>query len=94
MKTTDSPAMQAVIKQAALPATKARKATCARSDCRSGAMVDSAAICVPIDPGLEKPHNAYVAIVSARFYHSKRSQINNRCCQIISFPTDALIVPK
>ncbi len=53
---------------AVLPAIKARKATCARSLCRSGAMVASAAIWVPIDPGLANPHNAKVAIVSDRFY--------------------------
>lgn len=84
IKTIVSPAIHAVMKQAALPATKARKATCAKSDCRSGAMVDNAAICVPIDPGLEKPHNAYVAIVSALFYES-RSQTNVTFFQIRPF---------
>lgn len=64
--------MHAVMKQAALPATNARKATWAKSLCRSGAIVERAAICVPIDPGLEKPHNAYVAIVSARFYITQK----------------------
>ena len=59
--------MHAVRKQEILPATKARKATLAKSDWRVGAIVASAAICVPIDPGLENPHSAYVAIVSARF---------------------------
>ena len=61
------PAMQAVMKQAILPATKALNATWARSDCRLGAIVDSAAIWVPMDPGLENPHKAYVAITSDRF---------------------------
>ena len=50
--------MQAVIKQAMLPATKARKATSERSALRSGARVDSAANWQPIEPGLENPHSA------------------------------------
>ena len=58
------------MKQAALPATKARKATLARSDLRDGAIVDRLAIWMPIEPGLENPHSAYVAIVSARFCSS------------------------
>ena len=52
---------------AVLPAINARNATCAKSLCRSGAMVANAAIWVPIDPGLANPHNAKVAIVSDRF---------------------------
>lgn len=75
------PAIHAVMKQAALPAINARKATWAKSLCRSGAMVERAAIWVPIDPGLEKPHKAYVAIVSARFYtRSKETKIFYPCC--------------
>lgn len=61
------PAIQAVMKQAMLPATNARKATWAKSDFRSGAIVAKAATWVPMDPGFEKPHNAYVATISDRF---------------------------
>ena len=61
------PATHAFMNDAVLPAIKARKATCAKSLCRSGATVANAAIWVPIDPGLPNPHNAKVAIVSDRF---------------------------
>ena len=61
------PATHAFMNDAVLPAIKARNATCAKSLCRSGAMVANAAIWVPIDPGLANPHNAKVAIVSDRF---------------------------
>ena len=60
--------MQAVMKQATLPAMKARRATRARSDFRAGAIVLNAAKEEPIEPGLENPHSAYVAMVSERFY--------------------------
>lgn len=59
--------MQAVRKQATLPAIKARMATRARSDFLDGAIVPMAAMADPIEPGLENPHSAYVAIVSERF---------------------------
>ena len=61
------PATHAFMNDAVLPAINARNATCAKSLCRSGAMVANAAIWVPIDPGLANPHNAKVAIVSDRF---------------------------
>ena len=64
--------MQAVMKQAMLPAIKARTATRARSDFLASAIVLIAASDEPIEPGLENPHNAYVAIVSERFYDQKR----------------------
>lgn len=66
------PAMQAVIKQATLPAMKARKAIRAKSDFLSGANVPKAAIAAPMDPGLENPHSAYVAIRSERFYRQTK----------------------
>jgi hypothetical protein len=59
--------MQAVMKQATVPEMKARNATSAKSDFRPGAIVDKAAIWVPMEPGLAKPHRANVAIVSERF---------------------------
>merc|ERR1712126_607893 len=42
-------------------------ATRARSDFLDGAIVPMAAMADPIEPGLENPHSAYVAIVSDRF---------------------------
>ena len=58
------------MKEAMLPAMKALKATWAKSDCLSGAIVAKAAIWVPIEPGLANPHKENVAIVSDRFYHA------------------------
>ena len=70
------PAMQAVMKQATLPATKARKATRAKSDFLDGANVPIPAMAAPIDPGFENPHSAYVAIVAERFYDHKKKKKN------------------
>lgn len=54
----DSPAMQAVIKQAKVPAIIARTAKAAKSDLRVGAMALKPPICTPMDPMLAKPHRA------------------------------------
>ena len=80
------PAMQAVMKQATLPATKARKATRAKSDFLDGANVPIPAIAAPIDPGFENPHSAYVAIVAERFYDQKKKKkfISSTAVQILN----------
>ena len=52
------PATQAVRKQAAEPAMKARMATSEMWPRLEGAMKLSAPICIPIEAGLEKPHSA------------------------------------
>ena len=54
--------MLAVRKHVALPAMKARKATSVITFLFSGAIVTSAPIKMPIAPGFENPHSAYVAI--------------------------------
>jgi len=78
------PAMQAVMKQATLPATKARKATRAKSDFLDGANVPIPAMAAPIDPGFENPHSAYVAIVAERFYDHKKKFISSTAVQILN----------
>ena len=80
------PAMQAVMKQATLPATKARKATRAKSDFLDGANVPIPAMAAPIDPGFENPHSAYVAIVAERFYDHKKKKkiISSTAVQILN----------
>lgn len=60
------PAMQAVRKQVALPAMKARNATSVIVFFRLGANVVSVPIAIPTEPGLENPQRAYVAIISDR----------------------------
>lgn len=50
--------MQAVIKHAILPVTKALNATLARSALLHGAIDPKAANWTPMDPGLEKPQRA------------------------------------
>lgn len=52
------PAIQAVIKQAAEPATIALNAIIDKSDFRFGAMEPNDPSCIPIELKLEKPHNA------------------------------------
>lgn len=56
--------MQAVMKQATFPAIIARKTSRERSLLREGAIALNAPSWIPIDPRLENPHNAYVAIAS------------------------------
>jgi len=56
--------MLAVRKQVALPAMKARKATSVIAPLLSGAMLTSPPTKMPMDPRFEKPHSAYVAIIS------------------------------
>jgi hypothetical protein len=60
------PAIQAVRKQAALPAMKARNATSVITFLWSGAIVIRVPIEIPIEPGFENPQRAYVAIISER----------------------------
>ena len=52
------PAIQAVIKQAAEPATIALNAIVDKSDFRFGAMEPNDPSWIPIELKLEKPHNA------------------------------------
>ena len=52
------PATQAVIKQANVPASKARIAKVAKSDFLSGANGPNPPIWIPIDEKFEKPHRA------------------------------------
>ena len=61
-----SPATHAVIRQATVPATSARTAMVAMSVLRDGASGPMPPSWTPIAPKLEKPHNAYVAIISDR----------------------------
>lgn len=61
------PAIQAVRKVAQLPAIMALTTTLARSPLRPGAMAPKPPRLMPMELMLLKPHNAYVAIVSARF---------------------------
>lgn len=61
------PAIQAVIKQATLPASMALKTTLVTSAFLEGAMAPSAPIIIPMEPRLEKPHRAYVAMTVDRF---------------------------
>ena len=58
-----APATQAVRKHAIVPATKALSATSEMSPFRSGASVPSAATCMPMAAGLEKPQRAYVVMI-------------------------------
>jgi hypothetical protein len=60
------PAIQAVRKEVALPAMKARNATSVMTFFWLGANVVSTPIEIPIEPGLENPQRAYVAIISDR----------------------------
>lgn len=53
-----APAMQAVKKQATLPATKALKITLDTSPFLWGAKEPKVANCTPIEPGLAKPQSA------------------------------------
>ena len=64
------PAIQAVMKQATLPAIIALSATLAKSERRSGAMAPSPPTCTPIDPKLAKPQSAYVDITSVLSYNN------------------------
>ena len=61
-----SPATHAVMKQATVPATSARRATRAMSGFLDGASGPMPPIWIPIEAKLAKPHNAYVAIISER----------------------------
>jgi hypothetical protein len=56
--------MLAVRKQVALPAMKARKATSVIALLCSGDNITNPPIIMPMDPGFENPHSAYVAIIS------------------------------
>ena len=58
------PAMQAVVKQATLPAIMARKISPEMSERRSGAMPPRAPSINPMEERLENPHSAYVAITT------------------------------
>ena len=58
--------MQAVIKQATVPATSARTATRAMSGFLDGASGPKPPSWTPMEAKLAKPHNAYVAIISER----------------------------
>lgn len=60
------PATHAVRKQAAEPAQRALTDMLARSDFRSGHRAPSAPSVIPRDPRFEKPHSAYVAIITDR----------------------------
>lgn len=60
------PAMQAVRKQVALPAMKARNATSVITFLWLGANVIRVPIEIPTEPGFENPQRAYVAIISDR----------------------------
>lgn len=61
-----SPATQAVMKQASVPAIKARSATRDSNSLLLGASTEMPPICTPIDAKLAKPHKAYVQITSER----------------------------
>lgn len=58
--------MQAVMKQATVPATRARTATRAMSGFLDGASGPKPPSWTPMEAKLAKPHNAYVAIISER----------------------------
>ena len=58
------PAIHAVIKHATFPAIIALRTIAARSAFRCGAMAPNAPSIIPIEPRLEKPHNAYVEMTS------------------------------
>ena len=60
------PDIQAVMKEAMLPAMTALMATLARSVCREGAIAPRAPRFIPIEPKFAKLHTAYVTIVSLR----------------------------
>ena len=60
------PAMQAVMKQAMLPPIMAVRPSLARSDLLDGARAPIPPIWTPMEPKLENPHRAYVAITSER----------------------------
>ena len=63
----DVPAIQAVRKQAQLPAIMARTTTLAMSARLVGAMAPKPPKLMPMELMLLKPHSAYVAMISARF---------------------------
>lgn len=58
--------MLAFIKFTKLPAINARKPTDAATFCLSGQIAVIIPIIIPKDPGLAKPHTAYVAIAELR----------------------------
>ena len=58
--------MHAVMRQATVPATRVRIAIAAMSSLREGASGPMPPIWMPIEETLEKPHNAYVAMISER----------------------------
>ena len=80
---TDLPATHAVIKQAIEPASSARSATVAMSPRLFGAMGPRPPSCMPIALKFEKPHNAYVAIISERICRESRHDSSSFS---ISFP--------
>ena len=61
-----SPAIQAVIKHAVLPAIMALTTIRDISGFRLGTRADNPPSNIPIDPMLANPHNAYVAMTSER----------------------------
>ena len=60
------PAIQAVIKQAILPATRERIANLAKSFILEGHIAPIPPTVIPTDPTFEKPQRAYVAMTSER----------------------------
>lgn len=65
--------MHAVRKQAQLPAIMALTTTLARSARLEGAMAPKEPRLMPMELMLLKPHRAYVAMISARFWIRKKS---------------------
>ena len=63
--------MQAVMKQATLPAIMALSTSPEMSERRLGAMPPSAPSISPMEARLEKPHNAYVAITTVRSWKTQ-----------------------
>ena len=52
------PAIEAVMKQESVAATKARKASCERTVLLLGSMADKAPMMTPMEPKLAKPQSA------------------------------------
>lgn len=67
--------MQAVIKQAIVPAAIARTARLAKAGLLWGARALKPPICTPIEPMFAKPQRAYVAIISERSCDTKKEQV-------------------
>ena len=65
--------MQAVMKQATVPAIIARTTTWARADLWLGAMAPRAPSMIPIEAMLAKPHRAYVEMTTDRSWKERVS---------------------